>query len=131
MLRKEQSGKTHDWLLKIFFKVPALARFLPGMPDHIVLRIFRQDDVPADGQNTMALVSWDPATNKPSASGVNLCKVSILRPTADGQSTEQVTVERFQQGAPEWMLVRVMSSSIGKGMQQDVERFKQIKGLKS
>ena len=130
MLRKEESGKTHDWLLKVYFKMPPLVRFLPGVPDHIVLRIFRQDDLPCDGQSTMAMVSWDAAANQPSTTNINLCKVSILRPTADGKSTEQVTVERFQPGAPEWMLVRVMSSSLGKGMQQDVERFKQIKRLK-
>jgi hypothetical protein len=130
VLSKVVEGKTRDWIIKVFFKMPALARFIPGVPDHIVLRIFRQDDLPAEGQNTLALVSWDPATNAPTTAGIALCKVSILRSSPDGQGTEQVTVERFQQGAPEWMLVRVMSSSLGKGMQQDVERFKQITGRK-
>jgi hypothetical protein len=128
VLSKVEEGKTHDWVIRVHFKIPALARFLPGVPDHIVLRVFRQDDLPADGQNTMALVSWDPATNLPSSTGIGICKVLILRP--NGQGTEQVTVERFHQAAPEWMLVRVMSSTVGKGMQQDVERFKQIKGIK-
>lgn len=113
VLSHTEEGVLQDTVCTFVLKLPGVAKLIKSIPRSMTLRVAIEHDLPAVGQVTYIMISWDPKTDAPDTSAMSMTRVAILEPVAGGKTSIK-TIDKQMQAVPEWVSNMWVSNTMAK-----------------